>query len=93
MPRRNLTQAISLTKLFDLYRGKCFYCGCNVHRTCYFNGFRKQCPSCATRDHELSLKCGGRNAVDNIVLSCFGCNQGKDNFLKSIRGVLQATGG
>jgi 5-methylcytosine-specific restriction endonuclease McrA len=36
---------------------------------------RRPVPDDATLDHLVPLSRGGRGSIDNIVLSCFGCNK------------------
>lgn len=61
------------TKLFwDTYEGQmvCVYCKNFVSRHMVDGD-----PLKATVDHVISLTIGGESKYDNLVLSCFHCNQ------------------
>lgn len=64
-----------LLKLHGTYEGKCAYC-CDetviIHGTSHYH-------QRATADHVVPLARGGANRLNNLVLSCYGCNGLKSN--------------
>lgn len=55
-----------LAKLFEKQNGKCFYCKCKLKH------------DWLQVDHVVPLSRGGKNTLDNIVLTCKDCNNLKN---------------
>jgi HNH endonuclease len=68
------TKHDQLHRLGNGARWRCYHCGCRVWcRTCDPNKINRHA---ATRDHLVARALGGRGG-ENLVLSCFACNQKK----------------
>lgn len=64
---RNSRNPKLIVKLFRLFNGVCHYCK------------RKITINEATKDHKIPLSKGGTNSKDNLLLSCWKCNNKKGN--------------
>lgn len=58
----------------------CFYCGCAMRFGSIIkkNGWKYDPPNMATLEHLIDVKYGGSNAMDNLVLACKACNNGRN---------------
>lgn len=59
-----------ITKMFLTQKGKCHYCGCDMHLS-FADKFK---PEYATVDHIIPRCQGGTKSSDNVVASCARCN-------------------
>lgn len=59
-----------ISALFTSQGGKCKYCGCDISKNFHI-------------DHFIPISKGGRNSIDNLVLSCPPCNLSKGSKLYS----------
>jgi len=65
----NEAKNAQLWVLFDQGSERCHWCGRKVQmRT-------KVVADAASRDHLIPKSCGGSDEIENLVLSCFSCNQ------------------
>ena len=71
-PHKHAQVALSNKTLFGRDRNLCAYCGK------YFANFHA-----LSRDHIIPKSKGGETTKDNLITSCFECNQGKHDFLLS----------
>lgn len=70
----------------NVYRkamGRCAHCGCKTYlpKVDENHALLNQGPRMATLDHVVPVAKGGRNAVWNLQLLCFACNQAKEDKL------------
>lgn len=67
-----LTKNTRIVYLYEKQNHKCTYCGglfyCDGNITTVFN-----------IDHDIPTSRGGKDTIDNIVLSCVSCNSTKAN--------------
>lgn len=68
--------------VYERYKGKCGICGMELSR------------EKMTIAHKMPLSRGGDNSIENLVLSCWNCNQAKniltmDEFLPKIKQILE----
>jgi len=59
-----------LRRLFDLAKGRCHYCDCEMT-------LRRNLDTSATIDHKLARASGGSNHRRNVVAACWSCNHAK----------------
>jgi len=76
-------------ELSDLYRrfvGRCYHCRRKTELTCTVH------PLQATRDHLVPKSKKGGEGPDNVVLSCYRCNNGRGTVPVDLSGVFLASG-
>jgi hypothetical protein len=66
-------------RLSEAQKGLCWWCGVVMTKRAG-GGAKKKCPATSvTIDHVIPLGDGGTNDISNLVASCSGCNQQRNN--------------
>ena len=73
--RREIQRKYPLSELMEKFKNTCVHCNGEVIE---YDGNDGVLPdNAATRDHHIPLSKGGSNGKENIVLSCYKCNNKK----------------